>query len=195
MVVLHRASAGSGRPSGRQWLAARGDRSAGPDEPGQLRPAVSFPDVLQVGGLGNLIAAPLQGIPAGKARPCFSTWPRWNPTTTSGHFFHLAEGPGELNRLARKGRLSVGAAGTDRGAVRHGSASRHRGLCTRAEPLGSPGPVNCPQPCWRHSNTRRRCPTRSSTSANGDASPPGTRHDSCAVTTKPSRAGSSCRVG
>lgn len=42
-------------------------------------------DVLPAGGVGNLIAAPLHGKRARTGQRCFSIWPRWNRTKTSGH--------------------------------------------------------------------------------------------------------------
>ena len=69
-------------------------------------------DVVQVGGLGNLIAAPLQGRAHRRGAMVSSTWRPWNRTRTSGPTCPASAGSPrrEVDRLARRlGQAAVGA--------------------------------------------------------------------------------------
>src|SRR4051794_16153326 len=157
-------------------------------------------DVVQIGGLGNLIAAPLQGRARRRGATVFLDLATMEPHEDQWTYLSSLgrRTPQEVNRLAQ--RLGQVAVGVEVNRLRPPPPRRSR--CSRqpwCRPDSVPGsrskPQLCPQRCSPHSSTRRRCPTRSSTSGNGAGPPPGTPRASCATTTRRSPATCSCRAG
>lgn len=157
-------------------------------------------DVLPAGGVGNLIAAPLHGGSRADGTTVFLDLATMEPFDDQWAFLSMLGrmSPAEVTRVARKaGRISVGTsidrigvAASTRIRVAPPSAVHARlaaGIRVETEEL--------PRRCTRHSSTRRPCPTLSSTNASDCECPPGTLHGSCAATTRPWTAGSSCPAG
>ena len=151
-----------------------------------------------VGGLGNLIAAPLQGRARRRGATVF---------LDLGHP-GAARGPVGLPVHRRPADAERGRSARGTGSARSTSVPGSTGSAPRPRP-GSPSPPAggpCPtwarrsrstaptsrRRCWPPSSTPPRCPTRSSTSGSGAGPPPGTPRGSCAATTRPSPATWSC---
>lgn len=111
VAILHRTRPRGHRPPGRQRPAARGDRRTRADGPGQLRPALPHPGRRRSRGLGNLIAAPLQGRARRRGATVFLDLAtlephedQWAYLSTIGRLT-----PKEVSRLAQRlGRVTVG---------------------------------------------------------------------------------------
>src|SRR4051794_5563947 len=157
-------------------------------------------DAVQFGGLGTLIAAPLQGRARRWGATVFLDLATMEPHEDQWAFLSSLGRltPKEVDRLAR--RLGQVAVGVDVQRLhpprpRKSPCSRPQWCVPNSAPPSPSRRRSCHRRCWPRSSTRRRCPTRSSTSVSGAAPPRGTPRASWVATTRHSPATCSCRVG